>query len=96
VSTAAWRGTPWGPVDDPGELASITADNAASTCGHCSRAGSISLDQRSRSGANGTTGIGNTALSTKLRFHCSCGNEWLVDATEAEAHGRFLTRAGLR
>jgi hypothetical protein len=26
VSAAAWHGTPWGPVDDPGELASMAAD----------------------------------------------------------------------
>ena len=67
----------------------------ASTCGYCSREGTVSLDQRSHTGNNGTS-IQAVPLGRCLRFHCSCGNEWLTPADQAEQQGRFLDTARLR
>lgn len=64
----------------------------ASTCFGCSRPGIVSEDQERlpglpRAGHN-STGV--------IRFYCGCGRVWYQGRADAELHGRFLDRAGLR
>jgi hypothetical protein len=66
----------------------------ASTCGYCGREGVVSLDQTSHSGNSVVTS--QAPLGKRMRFHCTCGWEWLADAAEAEAHGAWLDQARLR
>lgn len=65
----------------------------AASCPRCSKPGTPSLDQRSHSGTNST--IHGGPLEKRMRFHCSCGTEWLTDRDDAQLHGRFLNRAGI-
>lgn len=63
----------------------------ASSCFKCHRPGIVSTDQ---------TGIPEAAggkwARQQIRFECVCSNSWLTSKPDAEAHGRFLDRAGLR
>lgn len=92
MSTAAWRGTPWGPVDDPGEIASIHADEQmTSRCGLCGHTGHLSTDQIKSQGGR----PGYAALKG-YRFYCDSGHVWIVTNRDWHDHDAFLTRAGLK
>lgn len=72
-------------------MAALTGE-PASSCGRCGKLGYVSENQRSRTGTLSEGAL----LDKRQRFHCPCGNEWLVDTEAALLHGRFLDRANLR
>lgn len=65
----------------------------AASCPRCSKPGTPSTDQRTYDTNGNQNG---PPLGKRMRFHCACGREWLADSENAEAHGRFLDRSGLR